>query len=261
LANDVYGTVTKRLAGLGPMSRGERTVLIVATATALSWVFRKDIEIGDVTVPGWANVFPNPAYIHDGTVAIFFTIVLFMTPVDLKRGQFALDWDWAKRIPWGILLLFGGGLALAKAFMVTGLVEWIGGHFVVLEGVPVIVMILAIATMMTFLTEMTSNTATTNIMLPILAVTAAQVLKIHPLLLMVPATLSASCAFMLPVATPPNAIVFGSGKIAIGNMVRAGLLLNLIGILLITALVYTIAVPVLGIEPRVLPDWAASRTY
>ncbi len=255
-SHEAEAIIADRLAGLGRMSRGERIVLLVSTAAALSWIFRKDLNFGFVQVPGWGDLFPESGFIHDGTVAIFFTVVLFLFPVDWKRGEFALDWEWAKRIPWGILVLFGGGLALAAGFKDTGLVEWIGSKLELLQGTPPIVMVIAVALLMTFTTEMTSNTATTSIMLPILAAASAHALGVHPLLLMIPATISASCAFMLPVATPPNAIIFGSGQVTIQQMARAGLLLNFIGIALIAITVYVIGVPVFGITPTELPDWA-----
>jgi len=253
---EAEATIAERLAGLGPMSRGERIVLGVSSAAALSWIFRKDLNFGFVQIPGWSNLFPESAFIHDGTVAIFYTAVLFLFPVNWKRGEFALDWEWAKRIPWGILILFGGGLALAAGFVQSDLVEWIGSKLDLLQGVSPIIIVFAVVILMTFTTEMTSNTATTNIMLPILAAAAAHALGVHPLLLMIPATLSASCAFMLPVATPPNAIIFGSGQVTIRQMARAGLLLNIIGGILIVITVYVIGIPVFGITPNELPVWA-----
>ena len=245
-----------RLHALGKMGRGERIVLIVWICTALAWVFRADINIGAFTLPGWRNLFPNPGFIHNGTVAIVAALALFVIPVDLKRGEFALDWDWAKRIPWGILILFGGGLALARAFASTGLVEWIGGKLTLLDGASPLLVVLAIALMLTFLTEVTSNTATTSIMLPILGGAAAPALGVNPLLLMIPATISASCAFMLPVATPPNAIVFGGGHITVPQMARAGILLNFIGVFLVTLITYFIAIPVFDIVVGEMPGWA-----
>ena len=250
--------IVKRLGELGVMSRGERIVSVVSICTALGWIFRKDIVLGKIVIPGWSDLFPFPGYIHDSTVAIAATVVLFLTPVDLKKGEFALDWEWAKRIPWGILILFGGGLALARAFSETGLVNWLGSRLTMFSDVPTILVIAAIALAITFLTEFTSNTATTSIMVPILGGAGALALGVHPLLLMVPAALSASCAFMMPVATPPNAVVFGSGQITIPQMARAGIVLNLFGAVLVTLLVYYIAVPVLGIELGEMPDWAIS---
>lgn len=255
-----HEAIASRLQSLGRMNRGEKIVLVVWVITALAWIFRADINLSVVTIPGWRNLFPNPSYIHNGTVAMAAAIVLFAFPVDLKKGEFALDWEWAKRIPWGILILFGGGLALARAFSGTGLVEWIGSRLTLLENVPALVVVLAVAIMLTFLTEITSNTATTSIMLPILGGAAALAMGVHPLLLMIPATISASCAFMLPVATPPNAIVFGGGQITVPQMARAGVLLNLIGVVLVTLITYFIAVPVLGITLDEVPLWATQTT-
>ncbi|MCH7909748.1 MAG: DASS family sodium-coupled anion symporter [Candidatus Hydrogenedentes bacterium] len=257
-SGDAREEIVKRLNELGVMSRGERIVSVVSICTALGWIFRKDIVLGQWVIPGWSDWFPFPGYIHDSTVAIAATVVLFLTPVDLKKGEFALDWDWAKRIPWGILILFGGGLALARAFSETGLVNWLGSRLTLFSDVPTILVIAAIALAITFLTEFTSNTATTSIMVPILGGAGALALGVHPLLLMVPAALSASCAFMMPVATPPNAVVFGSGQITIPQMARAGIVLNLFGAILVTLLVYYIAVPALGIELGEMPNWAIS---
>lgn len=248
--------IAGRIAQLGSLSRGEGVVLVVWILTALAWIFRADINLGVAVIPGWSNLLPNPGYVHNGTVAIIASAVLFATPVDWERGEFALDWEWAKRIPWGVLILFGGGLALAAAFAETGLVQWIGEKLTLLEGVPPLFVILAIAVLLTFLTEVTSNTATTSIMLPILGGAAAAALGVHPLLLMIPAAISASCAFMLPVATPPNAIVFGAGHLTVPQMARAGILINLVGVILVTLVTYLLAVPVFEITFGAPPDWA-----
>jgi len=250
--------IAGRLGELGRMSRGETTVLVVWTLTALGWIFQNDIDLGVIVVPGWSDVLPVPEHMHNAAVAIAGAVALFVIPVNLRAGEFALDWNWAKRIPWDILILFGGGLALAAAFRETLLVEWLGGMLGALDGVPPVVVILCIALMLTFLTELTSNTATTTIMMPILGFAAVESLGVHPLLLMVPAAVSASCAFMLPVATPPNAIVFGAGKLSVPQMARAGLAINLIGAALVTVFVYFVAVPVFGIDLGAPPpEWAA----
>lgn len=249
--------IERRLRSLGRPSRGEWVVSIVATCTGLAWVFRSDIQIGDFVIPGWGDLTFVPAFVDDSTVAIFAAALLFVIPVDWKRGEFALDWDWAKRIPWGILILFGGGLALARAFSDSELVLWLGTKLTLLEGLPGVAVVFCVAIALTFLTELTSNTATTSVMLPILGGAAAPALGLNPLLVMIPATISASCAFMMPVATPPNAVVFGSDRLTIPQMARAGIFLNLIGTLLVTALVYFVALPVFGIDPNVVPDWAA----
>ena len=256
-ANLARSELVVRRDALGAMNRGEKIVLTVAATTALAWIFRADIALGDTfTIPGWANAFPNPAAINDATVAIFFAALLFVLPVDIKRGEFALDWEWARRIPWEILILFGGGLAVAKAFNDTGMVAWIGERLDVLSNFHPIVIVATVCLLLTFVTEMTSNTATTTIMMPIVGGAAATAIGVHPLLLMFPAAISASCAFMMPVATPPNAIVFGAGYVTIPQMARAGLLLNLIGVVLVTAVTYFLAVPVFGISLDTPPLWA-----
>jgi sodium-dependent dicarboxylate transporter 2/3/5 len=247
--------IAEELSKLGRMSRGERVTLTVFVLTALGWMFRREIPIGSFAIPGWADLLGIGEYVHDSTVAMIGALLLFLWPVDLRRRSFALDWEWARRIPWSILILFGGGFALAASFQKTGLASWIGGSLTALVGVPVIVMIVLICLLLTFLTEMTSNTATSTMMLPILA-GAAMAMRAHPFLLMVPATLSASCAFMLPVATPPNAIVFGSGYLTIPKMARVGLAMNLMGVVIITAIVYLVGVRVLGITLGAPPVWA-----
>ena len=259
-SSGAHEEIVGRLRALGPMNKGEKIVSVISILTALGWIFRRDIELGEFVISGWSDLFPNPAFIHDSTVAICATVVLFLAPVDLKKGEFALDWEWARKIPWGILLLFGGGLALARAFTASGLVDWLGGKLTLLADAPPFMVVGAIALMLTFLTEFTSNTATTTIMMPILGGAGAPAMGVHPLLLMVPAALSASCAFMMPVATPPNAVVFGSGRISIPQMAKAGILLNLIGVVLVTLLVYFVAVPFLDITLGEMPAWAAPPT-
>ena len=232
------------LRAMGPISRGERIVLAVFIATALAWIFRPLIA---GAVPG----------LNDSTIAMAGALILFVIPVDLKAGRFALDWDWAKRLPWGILILFGGGLSLAGAIKATGLAAWIGAGTAGLAGLSVLLIVLAVTVMIILLTELTSNTATTATFLPIVAAVAIG-LGENPLLLVVPAALAASHAFMMPVATPPNAIVFASGHVTIPQMASAGVWLNLIGVVVITGFAYSVVLAVLGIEPGVLPDWAVS---
>lgn len=256
---DVDRVIRDRIDALGAMSRGEKTVLVVWLGTAAAWIFRSDIDLGSLVIPGWSRWFPQAAYIHNGTIAILSALLLFVIPVDLKKGEFALDWEWAKRIPWGILILFGGGLALAVGFDRSGLVLWIGGKLTALQGMPPIVVIGCIALLLTFVTELTSNVATAAIMMPILGGALAPALGVNPLLLMIPAAISASCAFMLPVATPPNAIVFGGGHITVPQMARAGLGLNLIGVFVVTLITYYLAVPVFEISFSELPTWMGNR--
>ncbi|MFQ5866182.1 MAG: SLC13 family permease [bacterium] len=246
--------ISAQLQQLGRISRGERLTLFVFLVTAFGWIFRRDINLGLFTIPGWSNLLGIAHWVSDTTVAIFAALLMFAVPVNWHKGEFLLDWKWAVKIPWGILILFGGGIALAKAFQTTGLATWIGSNLTMLSKIPVVVMILIVCLMLTFLTEVTSNTAMTTLFMPILAATALA-MNTHPFLLMIPATMSASCAFMLPVATPPNAVIFGSGHVTISDMAKAGIVLNLIGAILITGLVYLLAIPIFGITPGSLPNW------
>jgi len=238
---------------LGPMSSEEKIVLWVFVIVVLGWIFRKTLNLGFITIPGWSEILGISKYVHDSTVAIFGTILLFIAPA--SDGTRVLDWDTAVKIPWGIVLLFGGGFSLATAFGASGLSKWIGTFLTGIEGMPVPIIIVTISVVMTTLTEFTSNTATATLMLPILAAAGVGI-GTDPRLLMIPATLSDSCAFMLPVATPPNAIVFGSGQLKIKDMVRAGIFLNIAGVIVALIVVYFIAMPLFGIHPGVLPVWA-----
>ena len=242
---------------LGPISFEEKSVLIVFFLTAFLWVFRKKLNLGFVSIPGWSQLLPYPTLIDDGTVALVMAMILFLIPTRSKDAETAtiMGPDVIKNIPWNIVILFGGGFALAKGFQVTGLSTLIGNKFAGLAGMSPIFMILIICFGLTFLTELTSNTATTEMILPILA-SVAFAMKANPMLLMIPATLSASCAFMMPVATPPNAIVFGSGRIKIAEMARVGVFINIIGVIVITALFYIIGTAVFSIDPGVFPEWA-----
>ena len=239
-------SIEKERRALGRICFAEVFILCVFSMTAVLWVFRKDLTLPFVTIPGWSDALPFGKFLTDGSVAVTMAMLLFMVPSRKVKGEMLLDSTVFAKIPWDIILLFGGGFALAKGFMVTGLSDFIGMKFESLSGVPPLVLVAVICLGITFLTELTSNTATTEMVLPILA-SVAVAMKVEPLLLMVPATISASCAFMLPVATPPNAIVFGSGRIKIGEMVRAGLVLNLIAVVLVTVLFYTLGRIVFGV--------------
>jgi len=236
------------------MTKGERYVLIIFIITALAWIFLRNIDLGGFIIPGWSNLMGVEKHADDATVAIAAALLLLVIPTNLKEGKFLLDRDWAIKIPWGILLLFGGGIALAAGFKTTGLAAWIGQNLGLFSQVPLTIMIMITCFMLTFLTEVTSNTSTATIFMPILAATALA-MGINPLLLMIPATISASGAFMLPIATPPNAIVFGSGCVTIPQIAKVGFGLNLIGIIIVTAITYLIAIPAFGIVLGTLPDW------
>jgi len=251
--------VDRQYTALGPMSFEEKCVLVVFSLTAFLWIFRKDLTLGFVSIPGWSGLLPDPKVIDDGTVAIFMAMLLFFVPTrggaEKAKSATILDASVFQSLPWGIILLFGGGFALAKGFQVTGLAEFLGSQLQLLANFPPLLMIGLISSSLTFLTEVTSNTATTQMILPILA-SLGIAMGENPLLLMIPATLSASCAFMMPVATPPNAIVFGSGRVKIGEMVKTGFFINIIGIIVISLLFYFVGTAIFAIEPGIQPDWA-----
>lgn len=223
---------------LGPMTRGEWITLIVFIMAASLWIFR----------PLLAKIEWNGLKIFSGMtdtgIAIVAALALFVIPVDMKKQVFAMNWETAVKLPWGLLILFGGGLSLAASIKANGVGELIGNQVHGFSGMHSIFIVMSVSAIIVFLTELSSNTATTATLIPVLAAVASG-MGFHPLHLIVPAAISASCAFMLPVATPPNAIVFGAGYVTIPQMCRAGLWLNIIGILLITGLTYAIAIPVL----------------
>jgi len=240
---------------LGNASFEEKVVSIIFTVTALLWVFRQPLNLGFMTLPGWGEILPYSGLIDDGTVALFMAIVMFMIPARSSEHEAILSASILKRLPWDIVLLFGGGFALAKGFQTTGLSQIIGGNVAGFANVSPLLIILSVCTIITFLTELTSNTATTEMVLPVLA-SVAVALKINPLMLMIPATIAASQAFMMPVATPPNAIVFGSERIRIADMARIGLVINLLGIVVLTVVFYLTGSTAFGIDFQSFPDWA-----
>jgi solute carrier family 13 (sodium-dependent dicarboxylate transporter), member 2/3/5 len=213
--------LSRELSRLGPMSRAEWTVGTITALTALGWVTRPLLERW---IPG----------LNDTGIAIGGALLLFIVPVDLRRGEFPLDWRATEGVPWSVLLLFGGGLSLAAAIQATGLAAWIGEAMKGIGGWPLPLVVLAITAVVLFLTELTSNTATAATFLPVVAALAVGI-GVDPLRLAAPAALAASCAFMMPVATPPNAIVYGSGRVTLPQMARAGLWLNLLFVVLIAA--------------------------
>ncbi|UCG32011.1 MAG: SLC13/DASS family transporter, partial [Phycisphaerales bacterium] len=259
------GVIREHIRSLGRMRPAERWMLGIFLATALLWMFRKKIAIGPVTLPGWseglARLWPtwfNPAFLHDATVGMFMALLLFVIPCGRDaqgRRDRLMDWETAQRLPWGILLLFGGGFAIAAGFQETGLSVYIGSAFSAFAGAPTLLLVMGTCLLLTFMTEVTSNTATTLVMLPILARAATESLGVNPLIIMLPATISASCAFMLPVATPPNAIVFGSGHVRMSQMVKSGIVLNFTGVVLVSLCMYLIVLPLLGQTPE-MPEWA-----
>jgi sodium-dependent dicarboxylate transporter 2/3/5 len=213
--------IQARLAALGAMGSGERRTALVFALTALAWTFRRF----------WSEWLPHGSFWTDSTVAIASALALFALPAG--NGERLLDWPAAARLPWDVLVLFGGGFALAMGFETSGLSAWAGGHLQSLQGAPFPLFVLVMVLGLTLLTEFASNVAATAMALPIVGATALA-LGVSPVVLCVPAAVAASCAFMLPAATPPNAILFGTGSFTIPQMMRAGFVVDLIGTLLIT---------------------------
>jgi len=231
-ASDADALQAEREA-LGPMKRGEKIVAWVLTMTAIAWMSRKGIHAQSFIIPGWAVLLPYQG-VDDGTVAMFGASWLFF--LRGNNGRPVLGGDTFLKLPWDIVLLLGGGFALAFGMQQAGASAWLGAQLGGLSTLPLPLMMLGIALIMTFLTEITSNTAITQVMLPILAA-AAIGNHLDLLLVLLPATLSASCAFMLPVATPPNAIIFGTHQVPMSRMVRTGIRLNLVMAIVVTVMI------------------------
>jgi len=232
-ADDLPGAsqaIAQEVEALPTFSRPEKMVSVVFALTATLWMTRPLLQ----------KAIPWMSGLSDAGIAVTAGVVLFAIPVSLKDREFLLNWDWAKRLPWGVLILFGGGLSLASQVSASGLAAWIGDAMTVFSALPLILTIVMVTTVIVFLTEMTSNTATTATFLPVIAALAAA-MGAEPMMLLVPAALGASMAFMMPVATPPNAIVFGGGQLSIPDMARAGFLVNLAAIAVIAGLVWALA--------------------
>ena len=240
---------------LGVKTFEEKALLIAFVSLAVLWFFRADIVVGAFRIPGWSNWFNQPEFFNDGTVAIFVAVLLFIIPSKTSPGTFLMDWKAAEEIPWEIILLFGGGFALASGFKESGLSLWFGQQLIWLKDMHPIILIICISLLVTFLTEVTSNTATVETLLPILAGLAVSI-ETNPLLFMLPATIAGSLAFMLPVATPPNAIVFGSKRISVIQMAKTGFILNIIGIIIVSVITYYLGTAIFDITEGVFPEWA-----
>lgn len=258
--------IRSELEKLGPMSTEEKRVAGVFFTVALLWMTRKERLFGEgVDVFGWSHYLdsalvalgssPIGHMIDDGTVSIAMALTLFIIPASKQIGGRLMDWDDAKNIPWGILLLFGGGLALAKGFGTSGLSDYIAAQLQALLGdANPLVIVMSTVGFITALTEVTSNTATVSLALPIMA-SLSQAIEAHPLLLLIPTALAGSCAFMLPVSTPPNAIIYGSGRVPIMKMVIAGIWLDVLSVILLTFFVYTLGHLSFGVLGEI-PAWA-----
>ena len=232
--------IRAQLTQLGSISFEEKMVMGVFSLTALAWITRSFVLKQFI-----------PA-IDDTIIAMAGAVLLFLLPASKEKGGTLIDWESAVKLPWGIILLFGGGLAIANGFQASGLAVWIGQQMTLLEGAALILILFVLIASVNFLTEITSNLATTAMILPVLAAMAVTI-DVHPYILMVGATVAASCAFMLPVATPPNAVVFGSGYLTIPDMMRSGIGLNLISILLLTLITYFILPALWGFVPDGFP--------
>lgn len=258
--------INNEIAKLGPMSTEERRVAVVFGSAAVLWMTRKDRLFGsEVDIFGWSHYLDNfllwmgsdrvGYLIDDGTVSVAMALSLFIIPASKSVGGRLMDWEDAKKVPWGILLLFGGGLALAKGFSTSGLSTYIAAQLqAVLGDASPLVIVLTTIGFITGLTEVMSNTATISLAVPIMS-SMSQAIEVHPLLLLIPTTLAASCAFMLPVSTPPNAIVYGSGRVPIMKMIVAGLWLDLLSVVLLTFFVYTLGHFSFGVLGD-FPAWA-----
>jgi len=227
--------VRSELSRLGRISKQEKRVLVVFTLVAAAWIMRGIIKIEALDM------------VHDSTIAIAGAVLLFLIPSDFKKGEFLLDWATAVKIPWDVIILFGGGFALAEAFSRSGLTEWIAGRLSTLEGLSVTAVTVTVALLVIFLTEITSNTATASLSLPIMAA-FAEAMQVHPYGLMITTALAASFAFMMPVATPPNAIVFSSRYVSIPQMAKIGFWVNIIGCIVLSLFVLLVLPAIWGID-------------
>jgi len=259
--------IHNELQKLGPMNTEEKRVTTVFTMFALLLITRKERLFGeDIDIFGWSYYLDSLLaslgssqvgyMIDDGTVSIGVALTLFMIPASKQIGGRLMDWDDAMKVPWGILLLFGGGLAIAKGFTTSGLSDYVAIQLAALLGeASPLVIVISTVTFITGLTEVASNTATISLSLPMMA-SLSQAIGAHPFLLLIPTTLAASCAFMLPVSTPPNAIVYGSGRIPIMKMVIAGIWMDILSVILLTVFVYTLGHLAFDVLSGI-PDWAA----
>jgi sodium-dependent dicarboxylate transporter 2/3/5 len=239
-------TIRNEIEALGKISSQEKKVLFVFCGVAAAWILRGVLDIKALHL------------IKDSTIAMAGALVLFVIPSNWPKREFLLDWKTAVTIPWDILILFGGGFALAKGFSESGLTSFIAGQLSVLQGSNILFIIAVVTLLVIFLTELTSNTATASLTLPIMAALAGA-MQIHPYGLMVSTVIAASFAFMLPVATPPNAIIFSSRYVTIPQMMKAGIWLNLIGVVLISLFVMFLLPIVWGIDISLFPEAYISR--
>ncbi len=243
--------IKEERAKMGPWSRGEKAVGIIFLLTALAWIFSGEKKIGDTTIYGLQTIFP---WIDDSTIAVFMAVALFCIPISLEKNDFALTWDWAVKIPWGIVLLFGGGFSLAAAISATGAGTWVGNQLAGLADWPLVMLMLAVATVVAAVSTVATNTAVTAIFMPILG-TMALATAFDPRFLMILGCLAAQCAYGLPVSTTGNAICFGSGYIDMMDMVKVGIVCSIVAILIAVFGSLILMGPAFGVSPSVIPAW------
>lgn len=224
---------------LGKMSFEEKVVSFIFGTTALLWFTRADIDFGGFSMKGWSNIFPNKEFLNDSTVAIFMAVLLFLIPSKTEKGRAIMMWEDVKKLPFDIILLFGGGFALAKGFEISGLSKWLASQLSFTSETNVYVMVFGLCVLVAIISEFASNVACIQLMLPVL-IAIQSTMNIHPLILMMPATFAASLGFMLPVATAANTIVLGSNRLRVKDMLRAGFILDIAGIIIITMAVFFI---------------------
>jgi len=242
--------INQEIKAIGKISTMEKRVFAVFLFTAIGWIFRRDIVLDSFVIPGWSSLLGIKDYVHDSTVAILSALLLFAIPSGkvskTKKSKTLLDWKSASRVPWGVVMIVGGGYAIAESFNQTGLAIFLGSKMSFIGQYPMIVILIIVITLMIFITEINSNTATANIFLPVLAAMAIAG-QMNPLLLMIPATFACSFSFMLPSGTGTNAVIFGSNRVTIPEMAKCGLGLNFLCVILLTILMYMYVLPVLSL--------------
>ncbi len=241
------------LKAMGDMSPGEKRVMWIFLLTTFGWVFRDGFIFDNTVIPGWSTLLGVKEYVEDSTVGMFGALLLFILPSG-KDNKRLLDWKSASTVPWGVGVIVGGGYALATGFKSTGLADWLGGQLAFVSGFPTLIVLIIVVGAVLLFTEMNSNTATANIFLPVLA-SIAVAGSVNPMLLMIPATFAASFVFIMPAGTGPNTVIFGSNKVTVGDMARAGIWVKLISMVLLPVVLYFLMIYVLGID-LALPDWA-----
>lgn len=239
--------INQEIKAMGKITIMEKRVFAIFVFTALGWIFRRNIELEHFVIPGWSNLLGMEDYVHDSTVAILSTLLLFIMPSGNSKSsqKRLLDWKSASTVPWGVVMIVGGGYAIADSFNHTKLSVYLGSLMSFIGEYPPIIILLIVITLMIFITEINSNTATANIFLPVIAAMAISS-QINPILLMIPATFACSFSFMLPSGTGTNAAIFGSNKVTIPEMAKCGLGLNFISIILLTLLIYLYVLPILA---------------